>query len=150
MKYGLFLSLFITIFILAGCAGVSQQSKGTENPLLLEPQIQFKFNDVPVPVGFKILTLDSYSFETAGIRVGLLKYQGKGKVEQVVNFYKEQMSLYNWNLLNVIEFGEHMLNFEREGETCIINLIPKGNTVFITVSLGPKSQYFKKTEKPLK
>jgi len=128
---------------------MSRRTTGN-GPFALEPQIQFKFNDVPVPQGFKIIMENSYSFETSGIRVGLLKYQGKSRVDQVVNFYKEQMRIHGWNLLNIIEFGEHMLNFEREGETCIVSLIPKGNIVFVTISLGPKSQYPKDPEKPLK
>jgi len=68
----------------------------------------------------------------------------------VVDFYREQMPMYNWNLLNVIEFGERQMNFDREAETCVVTLVPKGKSVTIVVSVGPKSQQPKKASKPVK
>jgi hypothetical protein len=85
------------------------------------------------------------------MRVGLLKYEGKASPDQVVNFYKEQMAMYNWNLLNVVEYGQRLLNFDRETETCIISLTPRGNNSVITITLGPKTQQVpKKAQKPIK
>jgi hypothetical protein len=50
-----------------------------------------------------------------------------------------------------VEYGERLLNFERENETCIVNLMPKGGKVTVTISLGPKSQSLsRKAEKPVK
>lgn len=126
-------------------------SKNKPELSALEPAETVKFTDIPAPAGFRLLPAESYSFESAGVRVGFLKYQGKAAIEQLVSFYKEQMAMYNWNLLNIIEYGERMLNFDRENETCIINLLPKGKTVNITVSLGPKSQNLpKKAKEPVK
>ncbi len=136
---------------LCSCAGVSRKDVVPKEESSLEPQAMLKFSDIPTPVGFKFLAEDSYTFESAGIRVGVLRYQGKADVEQVVNFYKDQMPLYNWNLLNAIEYGERLLNFEREQETCIINLSPKGKHISLTISLGPKSGIRpKKADKPVK
>lgn len=107
---------------------------------MLEPQAILKFSDVPVPVGLKSLPQESYSFESSGVRVGVLKYRGKANADQVIIFYKEQMPLYNWNLVNIVEYGQRLINFERENETCIITLEPKGNNIALIISLGPKSQ----------
>ena len=139
-----------SVIALSGCALLQKKSKAPEGPTLLEPQAILKFGDVPVPVGFKLLAQDSFAFESAGVRTCLLRYRGKANPDQVVNFYKEQMPMYNWALLNVIEYGERMMNFERENETCIIGLLTKGNTVTITVSLGPKPQIPKRPSKPVK
>ena len=133
-----------------GCAALSKRGKAPEGPTLLEPQAILKFGDVPVPVGFKLLQQDSYAFESSGVRVGVLRYQGKASADAVVTFYKEQMPMYNWQFLNAIEYGERLLNFDRENETCIIRLLPKGNATLITISLGPKSQGLKKSSKPVK
>ena len=151
MKYKLILWVALSIFVFTGCAGMSKKEKDLGTAQLLEPQAALKFSDVPVPIGFKALPQESYSFENSGMRVGLLKYQGKANPDQVVNFYKEQMSMYNWNLVNIIEYGQRLLNFERDNESCIVTLLPKGNNVTITISLGPKSQTVsKKAEKPVK
>jgi len=156
MKRGILAIAFIALMsfgvtALCGCAGASQKNSLPKEEALLEPQAALKFSDIPVPAGFKFLPRESYSFESAGVRVGALKYQGKADVDQVVNFYKDQMPLYNWNMLNAIEYGERLLNFQREQETCIINLSSKGKHITVTISLGPKSEFKpKKAEKPVK
>mgnify|MGYP001560681743 CR=1 FL=1 len=144
--------VFILAIILSGCANLAtKSSNSTTNPAYLEPKIIARFADVPVPAGFNLIPQDSYSFESSGIRVAALKYQGKSDPDLVVNFYKEQMAIYNWNLLNIVEYGQRMLNFDRENESCIVTLIAKGKAVSILISLGPKSQYPKnKIDKPLK
>jgi len=135
---------------LTGCSTFSD-SKDSTNPAMLEPQAILKFSDIPVPVGLKNLPAQSYSFESSGVRVGVLKYQGKNNPDQVVNFYKEQMAMYNWNLVNIVEYGQRLLNFERENETCIITMEPKGSSIILTISLGPKSQVAsKKSRSPVK
>lgn len=139
----------LVIANLAGCASTAND-KDISGPALLEPQAILKFSDIPVPVGMKLIPQDSYSFETTGVRVALLKYQGKAPADLLVNFYKEQMPMFNWNLLNSIEYGQRLLNFEREQETCIVNLSPKGSATIVTISLGPKSQIPKKQDKPVK
>jgi hypothetical protein len=139
-----------SVIALGGCALLQKKAKGPEGQTLLEPQAILKFGDIPVPVGFKLLAQDSYVFESSGVRVGVLKYQGKVQADAVVTFYKEQMPMYNWQFLNAIEYGERLLNFERENETCIIRLLPKGNATLITISLGPKSQIPKKSSRPVK
>lgn len=136
---------------LSGCATPVQKDSIPKTQGMLEPSSVLKFNDIPVPAGFKVLTKDSYSFETGNVRVGILKYQGKANSDQVVNFYKEQMAMYNWNLLNSIEYGERLLNFEREGESCIVTVMPKGSGSLLTISFGPKAQALpKKTKEPVK
>ena len=137
----------LTLFLM-GCSTFSDSpnTKST-NPGALEPQAILKFSDVPVPVGLKSLPQESYSFESSGVRVGVLKYRGKNNPDQVVNFYKEQMSMYNWNLVNIVEYGQRLLNFERENESCIITLEPKGSAIILTISLGPKSQSASKRAK---
>ncbi len=151
MRTIVLLSVCLCVLVLSGCAGLSKQDKQMGNSGLLEPQATLKYNDIPVPAGFKLVAEDSYSFESAGVRVGLLKYKGKARPEQVVNFYKEQMPMYSWSLLNVIEYGQCILNFEREQESCIINMLTKGSIITLTISVGPKSQFPKKSSnKPVK
>jgi len=133
-----------------GCTMISKRDKAGGVPGMLEPQAISKFADIPVPMGFKLLPNESYAFESSGIRVGVLKYQGKADPDRVINFYREQMPMYNWSLLNVIEYGERLMNFDREGETCIIRLLSRGRTLYIVASVGPKPQISKKSTRPVK
>lgn len=130
----------IYVLFFFGCAGLTKKDTGTKTASLIEPQMVTKLSDVPIPVGFKLIPESSYFFETSGVRIGLLKYEGKNDPERVVNFYKEQMPLYNWRLLNLVEYGERLMNFDREEESCIISLLPKGKKIMLTISVGPKAQ----------
>jgi len=132
----LFLSLvMISMIMFSGCSGVQKR----EPTGFLEPQILFKFSDIPSPSGFKLVEKDSYIFEASGIRVFFLKYTGRAEIDKVVSFYREQMSMYDWHLLNVVEYGERMLNFDRPKETCIVRIISEGRNVIVTISVGPKT-----------
>jgi len=149
--YFIILIFAFFIFNFLGCAGTVKNDDMSKGQSGLEPQAVLKFSDVPVPSGFKLLAQDSYTFQSAGVRVGVLKYHGKADIEQVVAFYKDQMPLYNWNLLNAIEYGQRLLNFDREQETCIVDLSAKGNNITIIISLGPKSEIKpRKATKPVK
>ena len=149
--------LLVTIyclFLLTGCATTAAKSSDPTQVPALEPAALLKFSDLPVPAVFKFVPEESYAFQTAGFRAGLLKYNGKATGEQTVVFFKEQMPLYNWQLLNIVEHGRRMISFEKENETCIITIDEKANKAGITVSVAPKSQFSprKPTEggKPIK
>jgi hypothetical protein len=141
---------FAFVILISGCATLFKKDAQTGIPALLEPSMMLKFADLPYPTGFKLLSTDSYTFESQGVRVAVLRYRGKANVDLVVNFYKEQMPMYNWALLNSVEYGERLLNFDRENETCIVSLLPKGSSVTITISIGPKPQIPKRSNKPVK
>jgi len=148
MKYAKVLILLLVV-VLIGCSTFTDSKSA--NPGMLEPQAILKFADIPVPVGLKNLPQQSYSFESSGVRTGVLKYQGKSNPDQLINFYKEQMAMYNWSLVNIIEYGIRLMNFEREDESCIITMEPKGSNVLLIISLGPKSQNVsKKAKAPVK
>ncbi|MCM8757751.1 MAG: hypothetical protein NC900_04995 [Candidatus Omnitrophica bacterium] len=142
-----FLCLFILTYLILGCGSLPKsQESSLYKPL--EPTISGRFTDIPIPGGFKLLQNESYSFFTDNVRVAVLKYSGRADAERVINFYKEQMPIYNWDLINIIEYGRRLLNFENEKESCIISIEPKKFSTKITISLGPKTA--KKIEKPIK
>ena len=147
-KVGLnLLTIFVLIFIIAGCASLSPQQNPGE-PQSLQPRMDASFSDIPVPLNFNLQNQSSYSFQGAGMRVALLTYKGKADLQSVINFYTEQMPIHNWMLLNIVEHNQRLLNFEKQGETCIINLLASGRNITVTISLGPKSTPASK--KPLK
>jgi hypothetical protein len=124
--------------ILLVCNGCASMTRNQDKPL--EPANTLRFADIPIPGGFKILPQMSYSFENNGVRVALLKYKGSGSSDQVLNFYKEQMPISRWNLINISEFGQRMLNYEREDESCIITIQPLTMSTLVAISVGPKSK----------
>lgn len=138
MRLSLFLilSILLITLIFSGCVTVQKETFQTQD---LEPSTMLRFSDIPYPSGFKILPEKSFILESGRVRAGILRYTGRANIEDVFVFYKAQMSIYNWALLNVLEYGDRMLNFERENESCVVTIKPKGDRVEISVSLAPKS-----------
>ncbi|MCQ9208326.1 MAG: hypothetical protein NG712_03000, partial [Omnitrophica bacterium] len=85
------------ISLLAGCATIKGKgSAGSEleenfTATTLAASAKARFSDLPVPVGFKLIQDKSFIFQTEDTRVALLKYSGRAKVQDLLEFYKEQM-----------------------------------------------------------
>ena len=133
----------IIIFVLLLSAGCATSGTVTDNDIkatkALDVSTALKFVDVPVPSGFKMITAQSFTFENDVLRVGILNYKGRSSGDQVVNFFKNQMPLYNWRFTNMLEYGRRILNFEREDQNCIIVIEPQGMSTFVTITVAPKS-----------
>ena len=139
--------ILISIFLLAGCATTNGSSSSEleaeeENfaATTLAVTAKLRFSDLPVPVGFKLIEDKSFVFQAEDTRVALLKYSGRAQLPDVVEFYREQMLFYNWELLNVVEYDRSVLNFERGGQTCIVTIESRGMRKTITISVAPKAK----------
>ena len=144
------LALISIISILAGCAtwpqarrrapGEEEEEAIPEAKRPLEIAPTFRFDDIPVPAGFRIEQFESFVFRTDYSRVGLLKYKGKADPDRVVAFYKDQMSMYGWSLLSIIEYGKRLLTFEKEDQSCIITIDATRTKTILTIATSPKSK----------
>lgn len=134
--------LFFASIIINGCAtpGYKESSvvSGIEKGLTVASIL--RFDDVPVPSGFLQISNESFIFQSESLRAGVLKYSGKSSPDVVMQFYKEQMPLYNWQLINLIEYGKKQLNYEKTGQSCIIMIEGARSKSVLTISVGPKSE----------
>lgn len=139
---------YLLTILLCGCAALPGKDSSAPD---LKPKTILKFSDLPVPAAFKMLPQGSYCFESAGIRAGLLRYKGKATLDQLINFYREQMPMHNWSLINTTQYGDCIMNFERDQESCIITISSRGSSSVISMAIGPKSQTLpKKLKQPVK
>ncbi len=127
---------------LTGCAAF-QKKASTEGPYVTPESMgvssSLKFDDVPIPAGFKIVDSDSFTFQNRDLRIGLLRYTGRVSGDQTVSFYKENMPMYNWSLINIVEYGRRIMNFERAGQSCIITAEPSSFYTILTIAVAPRA-----------
>jgi len=145
----------LLVALLSGCVTTpdgppyTEESPG-ENPLGVSSNL--RFNDVPVPSGFKILDNESFAFQNDATRIAVLKYSGRRPADQLVSFYKAQLPLYSWRPINIVEYGRRVLNYERDSESCIVTIEQAGWKSIITIAVAPKSRpmktEIKKTNSP--
>ncbi len=140
------LCFLLSTFLIAGCAttydtGSYRSRASADKSLNVAPILRFE--DVPVPFGFISLETESFAFQNDATRVALLKYTGSKIADQVVWFYKEQMPLYNWSPINIIEYERRILNYEKGQESCIVTVESKGRKSIVTIAISPKSRPMK-------
>ncbi|MDD5644654.1 MAG: hypothetical protein PHO00_04320 [bacterium] len=144
MKKLLIIFVILNFVVVSGCSTLGSGSKKAssgyqQSGMGLTLSGSLKFDDVPVPAGFQLNVKESFAFQNNTMRVGVLLYKGKALPQDVISFYKEQMPLYNWKILNVIEYDNIQMLFEKSDETCVVTLMP-GRTNIMKISVAPKSK----------
>jgi hypothetical protein len=49
------------------------------------------------------------------------------------------MSLYNWNMVNVVEFGDITMTFVKADENCLITIEPLTTKSLLNIVISPKA-----------
>ena len=148
MKKG-FVAILVILFSvsLIGCATWPPQKKSAQEPKVKAPLVvaeDLKFDDVPSPNGFKLAPKESFVFKNDYTRVGLLKYAGRPTAAEVIGFYRRNMPLYGWELVNVVEYKKTIMNYEKGDETAIVTIEPTQFSTHINIAVAPKMKKEKK------
>ena len=109
-----------------------------------EPEVKqpiatsYRFEDIPLPPGMTLNRKESFLYETRATKTGLLIYEGRGEMEKVSNFFKQQMPKYQWRLVSNFELHNVMLTFIKEGWSSIIYILPQeAEMKRIEIRVGP-------------
>jgi len=109
-----------------------------------EPEVRqaistsYRFEDIPLPPGMTLNRKESFIYENRATKAGLLIYEGKGEIEKLANFFKQQMTNYQWRLVSNFELQNVMLTFIKEGWSSVIYIIPQQDeTKRIEIRVGP-------------
>jgi len=98
----------------------------------------YRFDDIPLPAGMTLNRKESFVYETRTTRTGLLVYEGKGEMERLTNFFKQQMPNYEWRLVSNFELHNVMLTFIKDGWSSVIYILPQDDeTKRIEIRVGP-------------
>ena len=114
----------------------SVQDRGPEAKQLIATS--YRFEDIPLPQGMTLNRKESFLYETRAIKTGLLIYEGRGEMEKLSNFFKQQMPKYQWRLVSNFELHNVMLTFIKEGWSSIIYILPQeGEMKRLEIRVGP-------------
>jgi hypothetical protein len=123
-----------------GCTGLFPYRSVRER----EPEIKeaisttYRFEDIPLPPGMSLIRKESFLYETRATKTGLLIYEGRGEMEKLSSFFKQQMPKYQWRLLSNFELHNIMLTFIKEGWSSTIYILPQeGETKRLEIRVGP-------------
>jgi hypothetical protein len=98
----------------------------------------YRFEDIPLPPGMTLNQKESFIYEARATKTGVLIYEGRGEMEKLSSFFKQQMPKYQWRLMSNFEIHNVMLTFIKEGWISIITILPQeGETKRIEIRVGP-------------
>ncbi len=140
VKHLIYLILLFMIFSIGCSLNQSTVNQTPETPEQPQQIANLTFEDLPVPTSMTIDRKNSFVYETANYRTGVLYYNGNMSVVEVANFYKSEMPKYNWDLVNSIEYRDGaQLIYEKPNWIVVIRI--KRNTFNssqLVITIGPK------------
>jgi hypothetical protein len=128
--------------MISGCATTPEGSYGDTPDEIVQYSVakQLRYEDVPIPSNFSLVPSKSLAVENQSTRISSLQYKGRANKIRVINFYKTNMQTYGWELINLIEGGQTILNYSNGDEICTIVMTGSGSDITMTVSLSPKDK----------
>jgi len=145
MRIRMFLVCCLIAGLCAGCAtGYSSDrsdSSGASGGYGPEIAGNLRFDDLPVPSGFGLNRKESFIFQNDRTRLGTMTYVGGASLDDIIYFYKHNMEINGWHMINSVEYGRIILNFEKDSEGCIVTVEKKGmGKAVITLNISPVSK----------
>ncbi len=132
----------------AGCARLRSPASG---PAAEQREAKnFRFPDLPIPVGLSLDLPKSFIFESPGTRAGHLVYTGYRKYENVVGFYREKMPDHGWKLVSSFERGQASLTFEKPGWISTVMVRRRAFGSVVEINIGPRVKDFVEQDIPPK
>jgi hypothetical protein len=133
----------VIVLLLLGVYGcknlLSYRTVREREPEVKQPiSTSYRFEDIPLPPGMTFNRKESFLYETRATKTGLLIYEGRGEMEKLSNFFKQQMPKYEWRLVSNFELHNVMLTFIKEGWSSIIYILPQeGEMKRLEIRVGP-------------
>lgn len=119
------LSVLVAL-VLVFSLGCATLKGGREEGKTEQPTYAYAdFTDIAIPKWLKLDKKRSMVFESGTHRNGYLLYKGRVEPSSLAEYFKTTLTGSGWTLLNNFKYGNYVLNFSKEGRSCII-LIEEG------------------------
>lgn len=124
------------------CRIMDSITKTSEKNLVETPSIkQYQASDVPVPANFVHQQQDSYAYITGNVRTIAVKYIGSARTDDLLDFYRKQMSQFGWmEKMTIGVDSKKVIAFQKQYEKCEIEIEqgPSETLLLIKIGYNPK------------
>lgn len=137
------LTRFLTVLMLAGLlaactttgSGSSTANTGqSESAQYQEPNYYLDFDDIMLPKEIDYVTDGSYRLDNAKFKASIMKFKGRVKILELVQFFVNNMIKDNWTLISNNKASDsHILNFEKFNKSCVIQIDDNFATAITTI-----------------
>ena len=152
MRKSIFQRKWVVAFVLStflgvawtGCStSVKEQQQG--QPVTGETKAggeligKYYFDDVRVPSELNYKPNESFVYETAKFKAGILRFsKWRVDVESLIDYFTYNMEKENWKLVNSFKGKESFLNFSKPDKTCMVKIVDNWiGTTTVEIRVGP-------------
>lgn len=124
--------IFIVVFVLALAAGCSGRAKpgatNTDGSEAMtagnyeDANLYYDFDDILIPAQLDPVEEDSHRFEDATFKVSVRSYSGRVVVEDLINFFLNNMRKDNWENVATVKSDKSVLLFRKPNKRCTIQI----------------------------
>lgn len=144
-SYVLFLT-FMFVFTLYGCT--TMQSPGPTTPeagseAMTTSPLTSDFDDIPIPPEFKKDLENSFIYETPWIKTAIIYYDSfPGYIDHssLILYFKNNMVAQGWKLIDLYNYKEALLSFEKGNRRCHITIFDKFLQTKVVIKVGQTTQ----------
>ncbi|NLI82784.1 MAG: hypothetical protein GX443_14000 [Deltaproteobacteria bacterium] len=148
-------AILVVLTLLSGCGSLGGRNAAPPNPVSQPPQQTagpaparetsaprpyfYDFPDIPTPSELRLVSDESYTFQSGNQKAGLLTLRGRVDVNSVINFFQMALPKENWKPKGGFRYKRSVLIFEKAERSCIINLYEKLYYTYVEIYVAPSS-----------
>ncbi len=133
-----FLVLFLAIAV-TGCASLKGNTEKTTTTQKKAEVVQRLANNIPLYDKFKYVQDKSFFFQSNGVKAGVMFFEGKGHVGDLVRFYQTEMPKYGWTMVSSYQYGKNaLLDFTAPDKTCQISIEEEPFKTILIIRTGTR------------
>lgn len=120
------------------CRIIDSVNKASAKRLTETPSIkEYQASDVPVPANFIHRPHDSYAYITGSVRTTAIKYIGSARTDDLLDFYRKQMSQFGWMEKMTLGVGsKKAIAFQKQNEKCEIEIEQEPSETLLLIKIG--------------
>ena len=131
---------FLFIICSIGCSAL-KQSRSEVPPAPNPINLAHPFSDIPIPEEFDRDQSKSFVYESGdkNIKVGRLFFSGSGNLEDIIEFYQNEMINHKWTPgVSFLANNGKILNYQKTGWDCTVIIESGWLGSNIEIQIGPK------------
>jgi hypothetical protein len=118
--------------LLAGCHG-TKNNWWNNSALWNLKELEARHYDIP-------FIFDAQPIAGQSSNASQITFKSNVSLDQAIDFYRQQMDVYGWNLLFCVKDTETLLSFEKPNKYAMVSIRPtKANQLTVIIMLAMKS-----------
>lgn len=142
-KSNLFLYMIISSLMLQACSttqtSTSSNTTGIASETGISSTLTTDFEDIPIPSELKKDLDRSFVYETSSIKTAVIYYDsfpGYLDHSSLVTYFKNNMTAHGWKLIDLYNYKEANLSFEKGNRRCHITIFDKFLQTKVIIKVG--------------